>query len=384
MAQYLPPSENVPIFDTILFNQSDQALTYNSAIKKFLTYPIAQGTETFGDINVLGTMTTSNPTTYNVSSGQIATISDGTYTSKAKIVPYNSVALTGGQVLIGTDVDTVNSAGRNSVAIGTSNGSIGAIGISSVAIGSGSGYSGCGNFSVAIGSDALVGIGGTEVIAIGHNSANGGLGTRSIAIGANAATTSTQANCICITANGTVNPSTAGTYLNPIRAMPLQTTDYIKPMYYTTSAGGGTQYELVSGTSATTRTVGDVANTTITSATPYNILSTPITLVPGTWLINLYIQATGTTPGATSYVSATFVGLSTTTTTFTGGTGQLRVREMCVLPNATSTVGGNYTTILQVSTTATLYFNGQFTFSGATLVMTMVNASSFVQYTRIA
>lgn len=57
MAQYPPPSENLPIFDDSVFQVGNEPLTYNMAIKKFLAYPNAQGTETLQAVNVNGTAT---------------------------------------------------------------------------------------------------------------------------------------------------------------------------------------------------------------------------------------------------------------------------------------------------------------------------------------
>ena len=45
MADYTPPTENLPIFDPTVFLTGDEPLTYNTASKKFLKYPNAQGTE---------------------------------------------------------------------------------------------------------------------------------------------------------------------------------------------------------------------------------------------------------------------------------------------------------------------------------------------------
>lgn len=57
MAQYTPPSENVPIFDSSLFNTGDEYLTFNIASTKFLRYPLAQGTETLLTTNINGDLT---------------------------------------------------------------------------------------------------------------------------------------------------------------------------------------------------------------------------------------------------------------------------------------------------------------------------------------
>ena len=65
MAQYPPPSENVPIFDSSLFNDGDDYLTFNIASKKFLRYPLAQGTETLLTTNINGDLTCLAPATFN-------------------------------------------------------------------------------------------------------------------------------------------------------------------------------------------------------------------------------------------------------------------------------------------------------------------------------
>lgn len=60
MAEYLPPTENVPIFDTLNFKGGDEPLTFNTASKSFLRYPYAQGTENLQAINVSGLATMSS------------------------------------------------------------------------------------------------------------------------------------------------------------------------------------------------------------------------------------------------------------------------------------------------------------------------------------
>jgi hypothetical protein len=49
MANYLPPTEDLPIFDNAVFQDGDDPLTYNTAINEFLRYPTAQGTEIFNN-----------------------------------------------------------------------------------------------------------------------------------------------------------------------------------------------------------------------------------------------------------------------------------------------------------------------------------------------
>ena len=54
MATYNPPTENLPIFDPVVFLSGDEALTTNEADKRYLKYPSAQGTENLQAINVNG------------------------------------------------------------------------------------------------------------------------------------------------------------------------------------------------------------------------------------------------------------------------------------------------------------------------------------------
>lgn len=65
MATYQPPSDNLPIFDPLVFSTGDEALTYNKAIKIFLKYPNAQGAETLQAITVNGTSTFNDNITQN-------------------------------------------------------------------------------------------------------------------------------------------------------------------------------------------------------------------------------------------------------------------------------------------------------------------------------
>ena len=54
MADYKPPTEQLPIFDSSVFLSGDQTLTQNQADKRYLRYPNAQGTENLQAINVNG------------------------------------------------------------------------------------------------------------------------------------------------------------------------------------------------------------------------------------------------------------------------------------------------------------------------------------------
>lgn len=60
MATYNPPTENLPIFDPIVFRSRDTALTQAEADLLYLHYPNAQGTENLQAINVAGNIIQSN------------------------------------------------------------------------------------------------------------------------------------------------------------------------------------------------------------------------------------------------------------------------------------------------------------------------------------
>lgn len=54
MANYPPPTEDLPIFDSRLFETNDIPLTIAEGSKYFLNYPVAQGKETLQAIDVFG------------------------------------------------------------------------------------------------------------------------------------------------------------------------------------------------------------------------------------------------------------------------------------------------------------------------------------------
>jgi len=52
MASYLPPTEELPIFDNSVFQSNDAPLTFSQATTEFLRFPTAQGTETFNNPSI--------------------------------------------------------------------------------------------------------------------------------------------------------------------------------------------------------------------------------------------------------------------------------------------------------------------------------------------
>jgi hypothetical protein len=72
MSAYNPPIENVPIFDSILFRQTngDTFLTPAEGDLRYLRYPVAQGTENLQAINVNGNSVFASTTTMTLN-GQV-------------------------------------------------------------------------------------------------------------------------------------------------------------------------------------------------------------------------------------------------------------------------------------------------------------------------
>jgi hypothetical protein len=62
---YPPPTENLPIFDPVVFSTDDEALTQSEADKRYLRYPNAQGTENLQAVNVNGIATFNAAANFN-------------------------------------------------------------------------------------------------------------------------------------------------------------------------------------------------------------------------------------------------------------------------------------------------------------------------------
>jgi hypothetical protein len=112
---------------------------------------------------------TSNASIFNIRLSNPITTTDGTYTSSTKVIPYNTVASTGGQIAIGSTAGTTTQ------------------GTSAVAIGLNAGNFSQGANSIAIGNNAGKGLSGTNF-----------QGERSVAIGNFAGQTAQRANSVAI------------------------------------------------------------------------------------------------------------------------------------------------------------------------------------------
>lgn len=65
MSSYLPPTENLPIFDSSVFTINNEPLTFNQATNEFLRFPTAQGPETLQNIIVNGQAIFNDPVELN-------------------------------------------------------------------------------------------------------------------------------------------------------------------------------------------------------------------------------------------------------------------------------------------------------------------------------
>jgi len=118
MAEYLPPTDNLPIFDSSVFTDTGNGyLTYDQAKKNFLKYPNAQGTENFTKLNATTISSLSGNLTVNPAGNLILSpVGTSTLTNASLIQSVNNNNITvegigtGGVVLKsnGNDVATLS------------------------------------------------------------------------------------------------------------------------------------------------------------------------------------------------------------------------------------------------------------------------------------
>ncbi len=119
MATYLPPTENLAIFDPLVFQTGDEPLTLNEASLLFLRYPNAQGTENLQTTNVNGVLTANagvvtntvsalagSPLTLNPSVGQFLISSSSLNMSGFNIADVTTISpILGNDLLIGAAIN---------------------------------------------------------------------------------------------------------------------------------------------------------------------------------------------------------------------------------------------------------------------------------------
>ena len=223
MSIYTPPSDNTPIFDDAFFSTGDLPLTYNQAVKKFLRYPIAQGTENLLNVNISGT---------TAITGRVSQIVYGSGGTVADLnVQYGdsnslSSTLTTGQfnTAIGyATLDAITTASNNTC-VGYNAGTAINTGGSNTCVGQGAGKaitSGTNNVCIGVNAGSIVTT-TTGSVYIGRQV----LGNNS--------------NCIVINATATNLQSAAASacYINPLRLQSASTNPTTNGnfMYYDTTA----------------------------------------------------------------------------------------------------------------------------------------------------
>ena len=327
---------------------------------------LAMTIATTGNISLPENLTLNNPITF----------SDGTYTSTVKTVPYDSVALTGGQTAIGSNAGN-SVQGVGCVAIGLNAGASSQV-AGSVAIGSGAGNSTQQGNAVAIGINAGQTGQNTGAVAVGQNAGRGttsAQGASSICIGTNAGTASAAANSICLNATGSAfNPNTASSlFITPIRSI-ITTGTAAVPLYY-----NQTSKEIVSS-----QGIGDIVKFTssgspaVTSNAVLN-LGTTASIPIGTYIVTFFIMLNTTAvAGNFQYI---YTGFSTTV----GGAPAspfCQVLGLTSIPAVALQVTGTMTLVWSNTTAQAYFFNVQPAFTGPTI--TANGANCYVQYTRIA
>jgi hypothetical protein len=300
MASYLPPTEDLPIFDNQVFtSNSTDALTYATAKKYFITYPSAQGTTTITDF-IAGSIDYLSPSSgsfFNIGTNQVSggtvrigptggssgvsvhcgnidfknnTINNATSGTTGNINLGDSQ--TSGVLNIGTGA-RVTSGNGGAINIGTNVGSSGPLNIGGTNISANSGSNVVSASNVSLNgsklwsnwtSDASIRTGGTLTLT-SANSANVNIATESF-------------SDVTIGASGTSKNLTIYNILQVVQGLTLASGKYI-----TTSHSGTV-------TAPTSSQVGGVINgTDITSPTfpsTGNITSwASITLPAGSWVI---------------------------------------------------------------------------------------------------
>ena len=214
MATYLPPLEDLGIFDSAIFSTDSTYLTIGTARKLFLAYPYAQGTQNFTDITVAGTSTVKKIIQNIIGSAGTSTDNNVQFGDSASY--------------------TALTTGTNNIAIGYGTFDALTTGIGNVAIGS----EACGKLTtaqktVAIGRDVLkdaTTVSGAICIGYraGYNTTT--TGTDSIAIGNSAGFTTLSNNVIILNASGAPLNSggTSRFYVRPVRNL----TTFGQLLYY--------------------------------------------------------------------------------------------------------------------------------------------------------
>lgn len=155
MSIYTPPSDNTPIFDDAFFSTGDLPLTYNQAVKKFLRYPIAQGTQNLLNVNISGTTAITGRVSqivfgsggtvadqnvqYGDSASLSSTLTTGQFNTAIGYGTLDTVSSGSSNTCVGHDAGTAIIAGGSNTCVGQGAGKAITSGTNNVCIGSNAG-----------------------------------------------------------------------------------------------------------------------------------------------------------------------------------------------------------------------------------------------------
>ena len=299
MATYLPPSENLPIFDTSVFDETNGAyLTYTSAKKLFLTYPTAQGEETIASL-IAGSIDYTSPASgsyFDIGTNQVSggTIRLGPTGTSGVSVHAGNIDCTNNTINNATDAALNNLSLGNSQTTGILN------------IGTGTRTTGGNGGAINIGTGGSI----TAPINIG----GGASSSNTINIGQTGSTTGTT----------TTNINTSSSGAHPV------------------NIGSSTALTTINGTLTTS--LGTIAGKN--ANLEYLVTSLPAALDLTTSNLNIFINFFGGTPsGSFTIPSTTTAGQQITLKNSSSGTLTIAFTTLLLSLFGDSGVGVSSTTI---------------------------------------
>lgn len=218
MSGYEPPTEDLPIFDPTVFLTGDEPLTYNTAVKKFLKYPYAQGTENLLDVNITGKVGQTIAGIGNIQYGDktsLALRTTGDFNTCVGTHCGDAITTASNSTIIGSFAGDSVSTGSDNTLIGKSSGHIVSSGSTNVLIGSEPAMAlSTGSSNVVIGKHSLNQVSsGSSNVVVGVNAMNtsGGNAANNTVMGNNSCNNQQAQNCVYIGANaGDMSLATVG------------------------------------------------------------------------------------------------------------------------------------------------------------------------------
>lgn len=195
MANYQPPTEDLPTFNPQVFSQNEESLTVASGSKYFLKFPSAQGEETLQKTNINGVLTANSSTTLNGAvsipnndmfvRGMRLGLGSGNQARNTMLGVNNGNAITTGNnnTFIGALCGTANTSGRDNTFVGCFSGTTNTTGFQNTYVGIDAGNKGNGNRNTYVGRQSGYFNVGNNNICIGDFADASGNLSNTIAIG---------------------------------------------------------------------------------------------------------------------------------------------------------------------------------------------------------